>query len=257
MGKFDGILICSDIDGTFRCNEETVKVNKEAVKYFTDNGGKFTFVTGRNVSHLKETGLLEVINAPAGLLNGSVVFDYEKEKIVTEKRLDYTLEIFLKNIKECGKCVKGIAVFNGFEDEAYNECEPDNIPYDIMNVFPIKILVRFDEEEDANNFRDACRKNEFFKNTYISKSWSVGVEFNILNGTKGDALLDIKKYLGNIHTTVGIGDYENDIKLLTHADIKVATGNAIDELKKYADFTVKKCEDYAIKDLIEILDKRY
>ena len=257
MGKFDGILICSDIDGTFRCNEETTKVNKEAVKYFIHNGGKFTFVTGRNRAHLIETGLTEVVNAPAGLLNGSVVYDYDNEKIVTEKRLEYTFYDFLLHIEKHSNCIENIGVFPGCEDKGYYEYEPGCIPQDMMDIVPVKTLVRFSDEEDANDFKNICKQNDFFKNTCISKSWSVGVEFNNINGTKGDALLDIKKYLGNIHTTVGIGDYENDIELLIKADIKVATGNAIDELKKIADFTVKECEKYAIKDLIELLDKKY
>ena len=33
--------------------------------------------------------------------------------------------------------------------------------------------------------------------------------------------------------------------------------NLNSELKKIADFTVKECEKYAIKDLIELLDKKY
>lgn len=257
MGKFDGILICSDIDGTFRMGEDTVKVNKEAVKYFTDNGGKFTFVTGRTAGHLINTGLREIINAPAGLLNGSMVYDYDKNKIISEKRLEHTLKDFLLNIKDCDSSIIALGVFNGFHESSYQEYDFNDIPSDIMDMIPIKILARFENEEDADNFKINCIDKEFFKNTCISKSWSVGVEFNNMNGTKGDALCDIKNYLGNIHTAVGIGDYENDIELLSYADIKVATGNAIDELKKYADFTVKKCEEYAIKDLIEILDKKF
>ena len=66
----------------------------------------------------------------------------------------------------------------------------------------------------------------------------------------------IKNYLGNIHTSVGVGDYENDISLLNDADIGVAVGNATDELKKVADIIVKPASEYAIKDLIEILESK-
>lgn len=50
LGKFDGILICSDIDGTILENSTFGSIfekNAEAVKHFTDNGGRFTFITGR------------------------------------------------------------------------------------------------------------------------------------------------------------------------------------------------------------------
>ena len=48
MGKFDGILICTDLDGTLYRNDKTVsKENREAIEYFKNEGGYFTFITGR------------------------------------------------------------------------------------------------------------------------------------------------------------------------------------------------------------------
>ena len=50
MKIFSGYLICSDVDGTFSVNTVTVKNNIEAVKYFTQNGGRFTIATGRTAA---------------------------------------------------------------------------------------------------------------------------------------------------------------------------------------------------------------
>ena len=48
MGKFDGILICTDLDGTLiNSSEKVSKENLDAIEYFKANGGLFTFVTGR------------------------------------------------------------------------------------------------------------------------------------------------------------------------------------------------------------------
>ena len=48
MGKFDGILICTDLDGTLLRKDKSVsKENIEAIEYFKKEGGLFTFVTGR------------------------------------------------------------------------------------------------------------------------------------------------------------------------------------------------------------------
>ena len=48
MGKFDGILICTDLDGTILKNDKTISNrNIEAMEYFKKEGGYFTFVTGR------------------------------------------------------------------------------------------------------------------------------------------------------------------------------------------------------------------
>ena len=48
MGKFENILIFSDIDGTYLGNgRRIIPRNEEAVRYFRSEGGLFTFATGR------------------------------------------------------------------------------------------------------------------------------------------------------------------------------------------------------------------
>ena len=49
MKKFENIILASDIDGTFIFHGEPLPtVNLEKIRYFIDNGGKFTFSSGRN-----------------------------------------------------------------------------------------------------------------------------------------------------------------------------------------------------------------
>ena len=52
MGKFDGILLCSDFDGTFASNGVPIEANMKAIKYFRENGGLFTLASGRNYEFL-------------------------------------------------------------------------------------------------------------------------------------------------------------------------------------------------------------
>ena len=85
MGKFEGVLICSDLDGTFIGAGDAISVNKNAVEYFIEEGGRFTFATGRNIAHLLNSELYTIINAPACLLNGSVIYDYKEGQILYEK----------------------------------------------------------------------------------------------------------------------------------------------------------------------------
>jgi len=48
MGKFDKVIIVSDIDGTFLGkNGRIVPENIEAIEYFKREGGSFTVATGR------------------------------------------------------------------------------------------------------------------------------------------------------------------------------------------------------------------
>ena len=49
MKKFEHILLTSDVDATFFWEESYVHPsNLDAVKYFIENGGRFSFASGRN-----------------------------------------------------------------------------------------------------------------------------------------------------------------------------------------------------------------
>lgn len=255
MGKFDGYLICSDLDGTFTGGGDTVEVNGRAVKYFTDNGGRFTFITGRTASYLPEQEFFGLMNAPAGVFNGGLIYDYQNKASLREARLEFKLGDFVD--------IVGSGRFDFSSVGIYNDCFA---PWQRRGSFEeyrddfsknmIKIVCAFETAEKADDFKSFAMKQELFKNTFISKSWPMGVEFNSVDGTKGHAVRFIKNYLGNIHTSIGIGDFENDVKLMEYADIGVATGNAVDTVKHAADMIVKDYKDYAIKDLIEILESR-
>ena len=255
MGKFDGYLICSDLDGTFRGNEKSVSVNSKAVKYFTDNGGTFTFVTGRTASYLAEQEFFGLANAPAGVFNGAATYDFKNSKILKESRLKFNLGDFAK-VVDCGQFgIKTIGIYNDINahwqrKDSFEECK------DQFSVHMLKIVCVLGSVEEADEFKNFALNSDFFKNTYVSKSWPVGVEFNAVDGTKGHTIEFIKNYLGNIHTSVGIGDFENDAKLLEYADIGVATGNALDCIKDKADIIVKHCDEGAVADLIAVLESR-
>ncbi|MBQ2896922.1 MAG: HAD hydrolase family protein [Clostridia bacterium] len=48
--KYDGILICSDMDVTFEPTEQNINSLKE----FQAEGGKFSVATGRNIKYVKK-----------------------------------------------------------------------------------------------------------------------------------------------------------------------------------------------------------
>ena len=252
---FKGYLICSDVDGTFR-NHNDIKPNMDAVKFFTDNGGKFTFATGRTAEHLKTTGYDSIINAPACVCNGGIVYDYETDKVIYEKRLDFTVGEFIDIINKLTDKIIRFDIFNSHIGEHYIYEDFTDISDDIRELKSIKLLCVFKDGKYADEFKERCTKLPFFKNTYIGKSWEIGVEFNSYKGTKGEAAKYIKEYLSDIHTLIGVGDYENDIPLLESSDIGVSVDNAIDDVKKISKLTVKACNESGIADLIDILYKK-
>ena len=80
MGKFDGVLFFSDYDDTLYNQQLAVSPeNRAAIRYFQQNGGRFSVATGR--AHRTFTPQIEkeglVLNAPVVLSNGAAIYDYE------------------------------------------------------------------------------------------------------------------------------------------------------------------------------------
>lgn len=257
MGKFDGILICSDIDGTiFKDSfiEEPFISNAKAVKYFTENGGRFTFITGRYKFFLRDMPLYPLINAPAGIFNGAAVYDYGADKLLYARHIEHTCE----ELADAAKDFRGHLIRITYPlDTEENTVQfiSGALPAQLYGKKPLKCIYVFDSEQSALEFKKELLNNSRFNDCYISRSWNVSVELTSALATKGHAAKYIKEFTG-AQTLVTIGDYENDIPMLKLADIGAAVGSAPDSVKSSADIIVKPCCDGAVFDLIELLDKK-
>ena len=81
MGKFDGILICTDLDGTLLRNDKSISdENINAIEYFKKEGGIFTFVTGRMPFFVSDMCEMVKPNGPFGCINGGGLYDYNKKE---------------------------------------------------------------------------------------------------------------------------------------------------------------------------------
>ena len=92
--KFEKIFIASDLDGTyFDSNTSIVQRNVEKIKYFCENGGHFTFATGRLPIFIKKhiPDAAPLINFAAVMGNGTCLFDYQKGEAIEEYFLDTDL----------------------------------------------------------------------------------------------------------------------------------------------------------------------
>ena len=60
MGKFDGILICTDLDGTLYKNDKKIsEETKEAIEYFSEHV-IFSKICGVKSTHL-DTDIIELL----------------------------------------------------------------------------------------------------------------------------------------------------------------------------------------------------
>lgn len=76
-------LIISDIDGTLNTKFRTLpKKNFEAISRFTKAGGNFTLASGRIMPSLEPHYRRVPANAPAIILNGAAIYDFNERKIM-------------------------------------------------------------------------------------------------------------------------------------------------------------------------------
>ena len=249
MGKFDKILLLSDIDGTLTDREQKLpQSNLEAIQYFKQNGGAFTIATGRLHDYFRERGFDKLINAPCVLLNGAGIYDFKTNSYLK-------LCSFNDDYKKTVEYAMSIGGYR-FIHYLFQNGGIDSRDIDYIPDSPCKFVVVFDDEERAVNMCNALQQR--YKDRYnIFRSWDTGVEVLPKGADKGSALEYLKQELCGIDITAAIGDYENDITLIERADVSFATGNAIDVLKSKADYIVCDHSNGAVKEMIDILDKMY
>ncbi len=263
MGKFSGYLICTDCDGTLTYEPGKVsEENAEAIRYFQKEGGKFTLATGRFPGHAYEFGDQITINAPMVALNGTVLYDLKNEKIIhewTATREDY-LELFEyihQNYPEVWECWINYT----YQDSA--SFKPGETPvgdgslkklFDSLPEHLYKALSFQNAELTGILQKDL--KEKFGHKFRFDTSWPEGLEIQPIHSGKGVAVLYMKEQMDDsIHTTIGVGDYENDLTLLECADIGYAVENALDSVKAVADRVTVSNKEHAIAKIIYELER--
>lgn len=242
MGKFSGILLLSDIDGTIAENGAISEENRKAVEYFKENGGMFAYASGRTAEYIKELPISP--NVPVIATTGSSIYDCEKNQMLYEYTMpnsavdvmkkmiaSYPLERWYTFTKTGSLYVEGDV--------------PDDFDRDMY-----KVVFVFKNEKDAVAARK--RFNEECPDFAFERSWSTFLEMRLSSAGKGHCLRILKEITG-ARVAVAAGNYENDIDMLSAADISYVPSDAIDGAKEVADYIgVSFYEDFIawlIKDI--------
>ena len=255
MGKFDGILIATDWDGTLFNGKEIPETNLRAIKYFKDNGGRFTICSGRPPKYVRDMSDVCKPNTYVACLNGAIVYDPETDKIISEGFVDEEAYEILDKIVDCGVEITRITFEEIGHDDFYeftpNEYKLNKADMKSRKIYKITVLAT--DAAGGEMIMGCAAKTEMHRHGVMR---SYGPLAEILNNdfTKGKAALYIKEAIG-AHTLIGVGDYENDIPLLECADVGYAVGNAIDTVKAVADRVTVSVFEGAIAAIVAELDK--
>ena len=251
MGRFDGILICSDVDGTLAEGKNIPENNLEALRYFQSEGGLFTLATGRPAGYESVLGV--PLNAPVITENGTRIYDSSTGHTLWTYPLDgawFLLEWIDQNVSNLVTLHFTDGVSPAEVGTAVLRTERRTTG-DLLKI----VISNFPEGEDsAAALRD--RMAESFGSRFsIFRSWGTGVEVISPLGGKGRCLQHLKELLGDrARVTVGVGDYENDLSLLRSADLSYAPANSCPEVLAFAKNHLPPCSQGAIAALIEDLD---
>lgn len=254
MGKFDGILIASDWDGTLYFNGQISDENIKAVRYFQKNGGIFTICSGRYLDFLKQFKNKILPNTYTLCYNGALTVDLESNDKLYEGFCDeYLFEIIDKLLK----LPVHYTSINIYDDVNSAPTEFSVEEYftrleDIKTKRIYKVLFRTDTAE--NGAIGAEMANTLDLRGYIAvRSWEISLEIMKKENAKGAALHRLADAIG-AKLTVGIGDFENDIELIKEADIGYAVENACEKLKAVADRITVHARNSAVAKVIHDLE---
>lgn len=255
---FSHILIVSDFDGTFAgARSRIVPRNLEAIDRFKALGGHFTFSTGRLPSVLAEIypDFPKLINAPAVMSNGAVLYDPMTDTVLKEFFFDGALarrvatDVLTRFPKMDFTCYAD-------DGTMQQDITPDEVRGDNWR----KMRFHCASHEQIL----ACR--DYMRSTYgshynIFRSWHSIVEAVDKTVTKGNMIALLRQYFAERGVqdllVCGIGDFENDVDMLKGADIAFCPSNAIEAVKAVSHHTLCHHDEGAIADMIAIIEKQY
>jgi Cof subfamily protein (haloacid dehalogenase superfamily) len=271
MGIFDGILICSDLDGTLYKNDKTISAeNKEAIEFFKSEGGSFTFITGRLPYYSLDAFKAVNPNVPYGCINGGGVYDGTAKRYIWTKELSLEAIELVRYIDESFSdvgiqlCCFDKTCFAKENDTTVRFRKTTGLPnitcdYRSFSEPLGKIIFCTDEEEKLLAIEKALLTHEKADNFSFIRSEHSLFEILPKGVNKGLAIEKLAEYLNIEHKkTIAIGDYDNDVSMLKAAGIGIAVKNASPRAKDAADFVTVSNEENAIAQIIsDIENKRY
>ncbi len=253
-------LIILDIDKTITNKEnEITEYTKKVLQQAVKKGMYVILCSGRTneyvVAKSKELEITPMVISS----NGTLVYDYQQQKNIyidsierkeIERILNYAIEFQINcklNAITTRYHNKLVPIEERNDSKSLEELKnkPEEIvqifayhrEYESINKFIEKIIntKKYNIENSSSNLVKKPKKDDNFFWVDIIKN----------NNSKGKAISKLREYL-NIkkEETICFGDHINDFNMFQYCGITCAVGNAMDELKKQADYiTLPSAED--------------
>ena len=267
MGKFDGILICTDLDGTLYKNDKTISTeNREAIEYFKREGGAFTFITGRLPYYSQDAYAAARPNVPFGCINGGGVYDGESGRYIWTRELPRKA---LTLVEAIDRAFHGVGIqLCGFDKTYFAKENETTVRFREITGLPklscdyrtfdepmAKIIFCTDVEEELLRVEATLRERALASDFDFIRSERSLFEILPKGVHKGLALEKLAEHLGiDVRHTVALGDYDNDSAMLRRAGWGIAVANASRSAKEAARCVTVSNEEHAVAKTVEEIE---
>lgn len=278
MGSFDGILLISDYDNTLRDTGASLKTgmepppvperNVEAVRRFIREGGSFAVATGRSLAAFHTHAETIPTNVPSIVDNGASIYDFARREYLMETKLthravgrisevldefpDISTEIYIPGDKVLTvrptDWTELHSKLTGAEYTILDHLTPDMVREPIFKALFVGEHSRL---EAVRAYMEERGWNRDWELVYSRENL---LEMTAPGANKGRAGRQLQRLCG-CHTLVAIGDGTNDISMLLEADRAFCPANAEPEVLAAGIPVVCHCQDGAVGDAIERLER--
>lgn len=264
---YSKVALFTDLDGTlFNSQTQVSERNRDAIRRFCAQGGSFGISTGRGPINAKEMLPDVALNGWSVVLNGAEAYNYAEDatafrtylnKPVAEQLMNWVIQKFPEvNIMLCTESHLLFPSDPAYENRWFVDAHQ---PMDVVSMEEakcsnwLKILFCAPMEilEQIRCYGTKHRIEGILESIYTSP---VYLEYMPPKVNKGKCLQRLRKVPElQGRTFVAVGDYTNDLELLQEADVAVAVGNALPEVKQIADHVICSNDEDAIAYLIDVL----
>jgi len=248
MSQYNNYLIISDLDGTLiNSRHEISEKNLAAIEAFTVNGGRFAVATGRSIQNIRPFIRNLRLNGPCILYNGAAVYDFKGESILKAELLkkeilvdyiNYCLETYYNMVVEIftpeGMFIispeKNTDVYVVKEKQPFTRSELK----EVLKLDWLKLML-YDKHHTLAEARQAFIKfglEADFDNVFSHEFYFEVLKKGISKGTALQSLRSMEPFRNK--TILAVGDYDNDIEMVSLADVGIAVENAREGVKAVA-----------------------
>ena len=270
---FSDILLTVDYDRTLTGTDSSIPAkNLEAIRYFMENGGKFTVNTGRSVPMSANNILHKVpVNAPLLLYNGSAAYDTESGEFLLSHPIPLDPRAVITDVQEQFPQLsvewQGVdAHYIFYKNEAWEAyCDHNGCPwkYEDFEKIPgpflkFSVYGEFREKTVADMYNATAEEVALFKEVVAYIEGKYGDVLDCFQActritdihAKGCSKLrsarDLQKMLDR-KILICVGDGDNDLSMLEGADYAFcpADGSVADRFPN-----VCPCDEGAVAEVI-------